>query len=185
VPTTKRRYSDKGVVELGLGVSFQWSSTKATYVKNYYSDSSYTVEQLYFGLDLYVGYFVANRFKLGFYFSVPVTKTVEEGNSSLTWELDLIAAPGFAFPLSNTVFGFIDFLIGFGALGGDNGVSSDDLILGLVGGELGLKIALTAHLLMKIALKPVYLFGKVGVDNDEIKVGDTRVIIALGFSGFW
>lgn len=189
-PTRKPGYSNKGTVELGLGVGFQWSETSATF-----EGDTTKMKFVRFSLDLYVGYFIADRFKLGLYLSVPFTKTTEtdyngDPHSSSSWEVDVIIAPGFAFPFSPTVFGFVDFLVGVGSIGGDTGVGDDDnLTMGVVGGEFGLKVALGSHLLMKIGLKPLYLFGKTEVDsyygNRTIKFNDTRIVLTLGFSAFW
>jgi len=180
-PRKPGQFAQKGTVELGLGVGLQYDEI---------SVSGSSASSMTFNLDAYVGYFVADRFKLGFYFSVPFSKTNMEDYYGdkielKTWEVDLIGAPGFAFPFGPTVFGFVDFLIGFAVQGGDTAYG-DNLTMGLVGGEFGVKVLLGKHLIMKIGVKPLYLFGKIdGGYDDDIEVDDVRVLLALGFSAFW
>lgn len=160
----KKRFSDKGTVEIGGVVGLMWDSIKLKGDEGTAKSSRLAVD-----LDFYFGYFPARRFVLGLVLGFPINKTKAEvmgvTSKSNGFDVDVMFAPGMAWPLGSRSVFFMDGLFGMGFQTMKMDLTETSLTMGIIGGELGLKFLLARYCLLRMGVRPTYRFGKAKVNN--------------------
>ncbi len=180
-------FATKGTLETGFNLAFSYKEEKLEYKVNNASVSN-TME-LAMDIGLYLGYFIADKFVLGAYASLPVTYTREKGVEPLsTVGFSLIAAPGFAFSLyKEKLYFYGEALVGFQTARIRTEGLEGQLIAGVFGGDLGLKLKVADHALFRIGLRPTYQIGLVKIDDgySDLLHNSLEVKLSAGFSVYF
>jgi len=173
-------FATRGVVELGGNIDF---STQRDFVNE--------ATWLNLGLDAYLGYFIAKHFVLGMYLSMRYSSYSSGESTSWSVAPGLLLAPGAAVRLTGRVFFYGDILAGlYGRKTqySDFSASRDSELYGTLGGEVGVKLLLAEHFLMRLGVRCIYDVGKMNADmgTGDIKSDISRFtfLLRVGFSGF-
>jgi hypothetical protein len=183
-------FATAGILEIGLNLGFAYTSEDGKTEHMTVYDRMTTV----FDLGLYMGYFLTKRFVLGVYAQLPVTyersKALEKPVTSI--EFALIAAPGFAMPIyKESLFFYGDALVGFQAGKVQTGDVEGQTIQGVFGGELGLKLKLADHAMLRVGIRPMYHLGRMEMEETTMGFSGTMEMnrldleVRAGFSTYF
>jgi len=180
-------FATKGTLETGFNLAFSYSDEKLEYKVNN-SSASNTME-LAMDIGLYLGYFITDKFVLGAYASLPVNYTREKGIDPVsTVGFGFVAAPGFAFSLyKDKLYFYGEALVGFQTRRLRTEGLEGQLIAGVFGGDLGLKLKVADHALFRIGLRPTYQIGLVKIDDgySDLIANSLEVKLSAGFSVYF
>lgn len=180
-------FATKGTLETGFNLALSYKESKLEYKVN---NSSVSNEmELAMDIGLYLGYFIIDKFVLGVYASLPVTYTREKGVDPVSSVgFSLIAAPGFAVSLyKEKLYFYGEALVGFETARIRTEGLEGQLISGVFGGDLGLKLKVADHALFRIGIRPTYQTGLVKIDDgySDLIANSLEVKLSAGFSVYF
>lgn len=174
-----RRYATRGVLEIG-------GQAALSYTRDF--------EARYDALSLYLvgtlGVFPLRAFILGVSFGVSYSRTEYTGSPLAYWSsgLSLGLHPGVVLPLGTRFFFYGQALLG---LDWSTQAFSQtaDVIVGLFGAEVGIKLPVGPSTLVSLGLRPHYRVGKRQVESPStgslsVDESQFQLLFTLGFSWF-
>ncbi len=178
-------FSSQGTLELGVSAAIAYSYGRIK-IQDRWGSQTQTVHSFSMDPGFYLGYFITNRFVMGFHLMVPVTyDKIKNGGSFYQVDAGFVASPGIALPIvGEKTFFYADALIGV-LVGRIADERKSTIVTGTFGAEAGIKRSIGNHAIFRIGLRPTYRYGKIYQESLNPKVHVFQLMFSTGISMYF